>query len=92
MWKGQKMSRWVKIGVVDHRFEGDRVAQALKEAEIPFVLKSFMDTAYDGLYVLQKGWGAVLVPEEYEPEGKRIVSEVKKTFAEEGKDEIDEPE
>ena len=84
------MSRWVKIGVVENRFEGDRVSQTLTEAGIPFLLKSFMDTAYDGLYVLQKGWGAVMVPEDFEEEAGRIVGEVKKTFGEEGRDEIDE--
>ena len=84
------MSRWVRIGVVENRFEGDRISQALTEAGIPFLLKSFMDTAYDGLYVLQKGWGAVMTPEDFEEEAGRIVGEVKKTFGEEGRDEIDE--
>ena len=51
------MAHWVKAGVVENRFEGDRVAQTLKEAEIPFMIKSFHDTAYDGLYIPQKGLG-----------------------------------
>jgi hypothetical protein len=83
------MGRWVKAGIVDHRFEGDRVSQALNEAEIPFLLKSFLDTAYDGLYIPQKGWGAVMVPEEFEAEAQRVISEVKKTFKEEGEDETE---
>ena len=84
------MDQGVKAGTVENRFEGDRVSQALTEAGIPFLLKSFMDTAYDGLYVLQKGWGAVMVPEDFKEEAGRIVGEVKKTFGEEGRDEIDE--
>ena len=36
MW--QVMTHWVKAGVVENRFEGDRVFQAFKEAEIPFKL------------------------------------------------------
>jgi hypothetical protein len=84
------MSRWVKIAVVENRFEGDRVSQALAESGIPFLLRSFMDTAYDGLYVPQKGWGAVMAPEDVQEEAERIISEVKNTFGEEGKDEIDE--
>jgi len=87
---GKKMSRWVKSGIIENRFEGDRVSQALREAGIPFLIKSFLDTAYNGLYILQKGWGAVLVPEDFEEEAERIVVEVKKTFEEEGKDETDE--
>ena len=48
------MVRWEKAGIVENRFEGDRVSQALSEAGIPFMVKSFLDTAYDGLYVPQK--------------------------------------
>jgi len=81
------MERWVKAGVVENRFEGDRVSQTLKEAEIPFMIKSFLDTAYDGLYIPQKGWGMVMVPERLREEAERLVTEVKKTFQGEGKDE-----
>jgi len=81
------MGRWVKAGVVENQFEGDRVSQTLKEAEIPFLIKSFLDTAYDGLYVPQKGWGAVMVPERFREEAERMISEVKKSFQREEKDE-----
>jgi len=84
------MTRWVKGGILENRFEADRVAQALKEATIPFLIKTFEDTAYDGLYVLQKGWGMVLVPDQFQEEAEKIVAEVKKTFKEEGRDEMEE--
>lgn len=74
---------WIKAGVVENRFEGDRISQSLQDAEIPFMIKSFLDTAYNGLYVPQKGWGIVLVPEGLLEEAERIVSEVKKGFEEE---------
>jgi hypothetical protein len=80
---------WIKAGVVENRFEGDRISQSLREAEIPFMIKSFLDTAYDGLYVPQKGWGIVLVPEALVDEAESIISEVKKSFEEEGKDEME---
>jgi len=81
------MVRWVKAGIVENRFEGDRISQALNEAEIPFLIKSFLDTAYDGLYIPQKGWGAVMVPEEFDEEAEKVISEVKKTFEKEEGDE-----
>ena len=80
---------WIKAGVVENRFEGDRISQSLQEAEIPFMIKSFLDTAYDGLYVPQKGWGIVLVPEGFVDEAESIISEVKKNFGEERKDEME---
>jgi hypothetical protein len=83
------MRDWVKAGTIDTRFEGDRISQALNEAEIPFFIKSFHDTAYDGLYLLQKGWAAVLVPEEFKEQAQGIVADVKQGFQEEGEDEID---
>jgi hypothetical protein len=81
------VGRWIKAGIIENRFEGDRVSHALQEADIPFLIKSFLDTAYDGLYLPQKGWGAVMVPEKFREEAERMISEVKKTFQEEGKDE-----
>jgi len=81
------MARWVKAGIVENRFEGDRVSQALKEAEIPFLIKSFLDTAYNGLYIPQKGWGAVQVPEEFSEKAEKVISEVRKIFKKEEADE-----
>ncbi len=84
------MAQWIKAGIVENRFEGDRVSQALMEAGIPFVMKSFHDTAYDGLYIPQKGWGAVLVPEDFEEKAEGIISEVRGGFT--GEEEDDESE
>ncbi len=83
------MTRWVKTGVIENRFEGDRVSQALKEAGIPYMIKSFLDTAYDGLYLPQKGWGRIMVPEEFCDEAERVIAEVKMFFREEVKDETE---
>ena len=85
------MARWVKAGVVESRFEGDRVSQALDEAGIPFLMKSFLDTAYDGLYILQKGWGAVMVPENFKEEAGKVIFDVKRSFRKEEEDETEQP-
>jgi hypothetical protein len=77
------MDQWVKAGVIENRFEGDRISQALQEAGIPFLIKSFLDTAYDGLYLPQKGWGIVMVSEKNKEEVERVISEIKNTFKEE---------
>lgn len=83
------MARWVQAGTIDNRFEGDRVSQALKEAGIPYMVKSFLDTAYDGLYVPQKGWGRVMVSEEWREKAERIIGEVKTSFQKEGQHEAE---
>jgi len=83
----ESIGEWVKAGTIENRFEGDRISQALQEAGIPFLIKSFLDTAYDGLYIPQKGWGIVMVPEKNKETAERLITEVKKTFKEEGEDE-----
>jgi|SRR4030043_323164 hypothetical protein len=83
-----KMVNWVKAGTIENRFEGDRVSQTLQEAGIPFLIKSFLDTAYDGLYIPQKGWGVVMVPDENSEEAEKLIVEVKNIFMKEEEDEI----
>ncbi len=83
----QATDQWVKVGTVENRFEGDRISQALEQAGIQFFIKSFLDTAYDGLYLPQKGWGVVMVSESDQEEAERLISEIKKTFAKEEDDE-----
>jgi polyhydroxyalkanoate synthesis regulator phasin len=83
--------QWVKAGTVENRFEGDRISQALQEAGIPFLIKSFLDTAYNGLYIPQKGWGTVMVPGKNGEEAKKLISDIKKTFLKEGEDETGQP-
>jgi hypothetical protein len=79
--------QWVKVGTVENRFEGDRISHALQEAGIPFLIKSFLDTAYDGLYIPQKGWGVVMVPKKNGEEAEKLISEVKNIFIKEEEDE-----
>jgi hypothetical protein len=83
------MEEWVKAGTIENRFEGDRISHVLQEAGIPFLVKSFLDTAYDGLYIPQKGWGVVMVSGKNREEAERLISEVRKTFAKEEEDEIE---
>lgn len=83
------MARWIQAGVIENRFEGDRMSQALEEAGIPYLVKSFLDTAYDGIYVFQKGWGRVMVPEDYREKAERVIAEVRISFQREGRDETE---
>lgn len=78
------MGNFVKIFVVENKFEADLVSQALQEEGIPVMLKRFSDTAYDGLYIPQKGWAAVMIPEEFKIVGKRVVVEFEEAFKKRG--------
>ena len=66
----------VRIHTVENRFEADLLVQALRHENIPVLLRRFEETAYDGLFVTQMGWGVILVPGDYEKEAARVVSRV----------------
>ena len=75
-------SDMVKIHTVENRFEADLLMQALREERIPAMLRRFEETAYDGLFVTQMGWGAILVPGDYEGEGRNLIENVLESLRE----------
>lgn len=62
-----------KLRILQDRFEADLVAAALAEAGVDFFIRTFEDTAYDGLFVTQEGWGAVWVAGPDVPEALDIL-------------------
>ena len=71
-----------KITVAENRFEADLIAQTLQEEGIPCMIRSYQDTAYDGIFIPQKGWAAVMVPEELEERASDIIAELRKGMKE----------
>lgn len=56
------------------------ISDALEKEGIPFLIRRYSDTAYDGLFIPQKGWAAVMVPDEFVGRAKAIVENLKKDF------------
>jgi hypothetical protein len=75
-------SDMVRIHTVENRFEADLLMQALREEHIPTMLRRFEETAYDGLFVTQMGWGAILVPGDYEAEARSLIENVLESISE----------
>jgi len=75
-------SDMVRIHTVENRFEADLLLQALSEEYIPAMLRRFEETAYDGLFVTQMGWGAILVPGDYEAEARSLIESVLENISE----------
>jgi len=57
-------SPFAKIAVLENAIEAQLLSSVLSEYGIPHRLRSYHDTAYDGLFQLQKGWGEVCAPED----------------------------
>jgi hypothetical protein len=56
--------KWERIHTIESIFEMDVIKDALDKDDIPYSIKEYKDTAYDGLFVLQKGYAALFVKEE----------------------------
>jgi hypothetical protein len=71
------MPTYEKIVVVDSEIEARILEGVLREHGIPHLIKSYHDSAYNGLYQAQKGWGHVAAPAEYKDEIKALYKGVK---------------
>jgi hypothetical protein len=63
----------IVIHTLTSRFEADLLLDALEQEGIPALLRSFEETPYDGLFVPQRGWGKILVPEALEAKATAII-------------------
>ena len=54
-----------KMLVLENLIEANLMAVLLEERNIPYMLKSYHDAAYDGLFQTLKGGGHIEAPEEY---------------------------
>ena len=66
-----------KIAVLENEVEASFLETILREREIPFNIKSYHDSAYDGLFQLVKGWGAVYAPVDFKDEILEILNELR---------------
>jgi len=70
------MSKTIKILVLENEIEANLLDGLLKEREIPHVIRSYHDSAYDGLWQYHSGWGQLDAPEEFRDEILMIYSEM----------------
>ncbi|WP_029689022.1 DUF2007 domain-containing protein [Thermoanaerobacter sp. A7A] len=72
------MEGFVKILVLENEIEAKLLEGILKEKGIPHFIRSYHDTAYDGLFQTVTGWGEILAPSSYKEEIEEIVEEIRK--------------
>ena len=66
----------MRFHTVGNRFEADLLLHALEQEGIPVRLRSYEETPYDGLFVPQRGWGALFVPEEDEEAARELIQRI----------------
>jgi hypothetical protein len=52
-----RQSKFIKIATLENAIEAQIISSILDQWNIPHRLRSYHDTAYDGLFQFQKGWG-----------------------------------
>jgi hypothetical protein len=70
------MSNPVKILSIKNEIESMLLDEILTEKDIPHMIRSYHDSAYDGLWQSQSGWGHLEAPEEYSEEILNIYKEM----------------
>ncbi len=68
---------FVNIATLDNIIEAQLIDSILNEHDIPHQIRSFHDTAYDGLFQFQKGWGALWAPGSSKAEILEILNDVR---------------
>ena len=71
------MEEYIKIAALENTLEAQLVESVLKERNIPHRIRSFHDTAYDGLFQFQKGWGEIYAPTALRDEIMAIIEMVR---------------
>jgi hypothetical protein len=62
------MEKLKRVVVLENAIQAQLLDSILTERNIPHVMVSYRDSAYDGIYQLRKGWGHVESPEGYRKE------------------------
>jgi len=55
-------SKQINVHTIESIFEMDMLKDALDKEDIPYTIKEHRDTAYDGLFILQKGFASEPFP------------------------------
>ncbi len=80
------METFVPVKVAENAFEADRFQAALEQEGFTVLIRTFHDTAYDGIYEAQKGWGYVEVPMKDRERAERVVKDLEQAFPDEEAD------
>jgi hypothetical protein len=72
------MDKLEKIAVLDNEVQAELVDSVLAEREIPHIMRSYHDSALDGIYQAKSGWGHVEAPESFRDEIVAVVEEIRR--------------
>ncbi len=68
---------FVNIMSLENQFEADVIKDALEKDDIPVLIRTYRDTSFNGIFETQKGWGIVMVPDEFRQKAKEVIKDLK---------------
>ncbi|MCD4819336.1 MAG: hypothetical protein K8S23_11660 [Candidatus Cloacimonetes bacterium] len=77
------MNDFKKVLKLKNEFEAEVLEGILKEKNIPFELICYHDSAFDGIFQYQQGWGHLETSDEFVEEIKGIYKDIQNTITEE---------
>lgn len=72
------MDKLKKIAVLDNEVQAELVDNVLEERGIPHLMRTYHDSALDGLFESHSGWGHIEAPEECKDEILAVIAEIKR--------------
>jgi hypothetical protein len=72
------MDKLEKVAVLDNEVQAELVDSVLSQRDIPHIMRSYYDSALDGLYQARSGWGHVEAPESFKDEVLAVIEDIKR--------------
>jgi hypothetical protein len=72
------MERFERIAILDNEVQAELMDSILSDRGIPHNMVSYYDSAYDGIFQGQKGWGSIDAPPGSRAEILSILEDVKR--------------
>jgi hypothetical protein len=69
--------KWAKAHTVESIFELDVIKDALDREGIEYIVREHKDTAYDGIFILQKGYATFFVRQKDEAAAQAVIRQIK---------------
>ncbi len=77
------MREFKNIAPIENEIESLRLGSELDGRGIPYAMRSYHDSAYDGLFQFSAGWGRVEAPVEYKDEILQILEAIRQMYVQE---------
>jgi len=69
--------KYIRMAILENIVEAQIIGSILEDENIPHQIRSYHDTAYDGLYQFQKGWGEISASACYEEQVLKILDDIR---------------